>query len=822
MAHLKLFITFIFILASIPLELNAQAIIEFQKLLPQDLKGQFSKRFGESVAIDGNTAIIGIPSGGMNGIVQGMARIFEYHDITEKWVEVKTIGPSETYITQYFGKSVSISGDIAIIGSRHTTHTTIYYRNEGGTNNWGEVKRIERSSRSVSISGNTAIVGTWAGEAFIFSKDYGGDDNWGEEKKIIARDWMSVDKFGNSVSISGETAIVGAFKKEDKDYESGAAYIFSKNKGGKDNWGEVIKLSGSDTGLLDKFGGSVAVSGNLAIVGAVRNKIDNLGTCGSAYIFSKDHGGKDNWGEVKKLVPSDACNENFGSAHFGCSVSIDRDIIIIGSNFCNNQTGIAYIFQKDIGGYENWGQAKKVQISDLASNSVIGNSVCVSGNLALVGAPGGHQEKGSGSAYVIAKDFGGSNNWGMKNKLAGELNLENAKFGKSVSIYKDIAIVGVPGDDVNGKDSGAAFLFAKKSNKQGKWEKIKELRPHDGAIRDFFGSSVSINNDIIVVGAKGDDDLNGPNIGAAYIFSKHEGGFNNWGELTKIIGSESTARSQFGSSVSISDNIVIVGSAFTNQNNNNEIVFLFAKDKGGVNKWGQIKKIESNDFGFGDNLGISVSISGDTAIIGAGQSDRRANKIGSAYIIGKDSGGQDNWGLIKHIKPSNEDYIPNYGRSVSIHNQVVIVGAISKEGTKNGGAAFIYSKNSGGINNWGEVKMIKSSAPREYDQFGIAVSISDDTAIVGAMGNDLKGEVYVFYKNSGGTDNWGEVDIINGNDSNEVNLFGRSLAINGNTVLVGAHGDQQGGHFSGSSYVFHRLNNKIIDYLIRISRYLKF
>jgi len=142
------------------------------------------------------------------------------------------------------------------------------------------------------------------------------------EIKLTASDGAVGDRFGESVSISGDLAIVGAY---DGDLSSsGSAYIFARNLGGPDNWGELKKLTASDGAARDAFGFSVSISGDLAMVGA------NLS--GSAYIFARNQGGNDNWGELKKLTASDGVVGD----RFGESVSISGDLAIVGDHRDDN------------------------------------------------------------------------------------------------------------------------------------------------------------------------------------------------------------------------------------------------------------------------------------------------------------------------------------------------------------------------------------------------------------------------------------------------------------------------------------------------------
>ena len=204
--------------------------------------------------------------------------------------------------------------------------------------------------KSVSISGDTAIVGATVdydngektGSAYIFYRDYGGTDNWGQVKKLHANNAAAYDDFGFRVSISGDTAIVGAVGDDDG---LGAAYIFSRNHGGTDNWGQVKKITAPNRMDDDEFGESVSISGATAFVGACAYFADSDN--GSVYIFSQNQGGVNNWGLVEKLTASDGEDDDY----FGGSMSISEGAAIVGASGDDdngNNSGSAYIYVLEV------------------------------------------------------------------------------------------------------------------------------------------------------------------------------------------------------------------------------------------------------------------------------------------------------------------------------------------------------------------------------------------------------------------------------------------------------------------------------------------
>ncbi len=218
--------------------------------------------------------------------------------------------------------------------------------------------------------------------------------------KITASDGAAGDFFGSSVAISGDTAIVGAYFGDGNATDSGSAYVYRRDEGGVDNWGEVTKITASDGVSSQHFGEGVAISGDTAIVGA-REGAGNESMSGSAYVYRRDQGGVDNWGEVTKITASDGAAGDF----FGRWVAISGDTAIVGAYFGDGNatdSGSAYVYRRDEGGVDNWGQVTKITASDGAASDTFGGSVAISGDTAIVAASlDDDNGKYSGSAYMF-------------------------------------------------------------------------------------------------------------------------------------------------------------------------------------------------------------------------------------------------------------------------------------------------------------------------------------------------------------------------------------------------------------------------------------
>ena len=378
--------------------------------------------------------------------------------------EIKKLVASDADTGDSFGWSTTIDGDTAIIGVRVPGNAAyVFERDQGSQDNWGEVKKLVPSAcclqdfaYSVAFNGDVAFVGAprgnipgspSGGTVYVFHRDQGGMDDWGEVKEFTAFDNLTGDKFAISVAISGDTAVVGAYNADAVGSDSGAAYVFQRNEGGVDNWGEVTKLTASDADADDRFGISVTLSGDTIIVGAHHE--DAVGSdAGAAYVFQRNQGGTDNWGEVTKLTASDAG----AGDEFGVSVAISGDTAVVGSPIAATagpQTGAAYVIQRDQGGVDNWGEVKKLTASSL---NRFGYSVAVSADTVVVGPQFGS------SVYVFQRNQGGADTWGEENQLTAS-DGPGDFFGSSVAASGDTALVGAWGEDAGGSGAGAAYVF---------------------------------------------------------------------------------------------------------------------------------------------------------------------------------------------------------------------------------------------------------------------------------------------------------------------------------------------------------------------------
>ncbi len=403
--------------------------------------GASGDSYGVSVSISGNYAVVGAHMDDDKGSSSGAAYILNYNGTT--WTQVQKIVPTDGSAGDLFGESVAIDGDLVIIGAREdddrgTNSGSAYiYRRNSMSGVWALEKKLiasidgaayDRFGLSVDIHNGYAAVGAPQddngatgnqGSVYIFKQTIldGLGQPWGLAQKRLAIGGTSFDEFGTSVSLGstgGRTYLIAGAPKDDEmgvNSNSGSAVIFRDNSGGVDQWGEIRKLVPTDAQADDNFGYSVAISGQHALVGAYLEDNSGLNNNGAVYVFAQALGGADNWGQRTKLGASDAQDGD----HFGWSVAIDGTEAIVGARYDDDlgaDGGSAYFFSQDEGGSHFWGEVGKVKASDGATNDNFGTSVGISGGNSVVGAfrddIGVQTDRGS--AYFFANGCGSNFN----------------------------------------------------------------------------------------------------------------------------------------------------------------------------------------------------------------------------------------------------------------------------------------------------------------------------------------------------------------------------------------------------------------------------
>ncbi len=394
------------------------------------------------------------------------------------------------------------------IASARTEQQTLYASDASETSLFGS---------SIAVSDNILVVGashenrfgrkqiSEAGAVYVFRRS---GFTWNQIAKLTASDAKSGDRFGGSVAVSGDTIVIGLGNDPKKiGRRINVVYVFAKPISGWQDSTETCTLITTSGKGQDLFGHSVDVSGETIVVGA-----PNSGISGAAYVFTKPESGWEDTIKSARLTPADGQSED----QFGWSVGISEGTIVVGANAEDggsgdplSNAGAAYVFVKPGAKWKSTTEDARITASDAQDYDEFGYSVAISGNNIVVGAL--YERGGSGDPFI---------------------------------------------------NSGSAYIFSKSPSGWKTSTETAKLSASNAHSHDLFGKSVAISHDSIVIGAEAGDvrkkrSLTGP--GAAYLFTKPLSGWKNSTESYNLSSLDAQAKDSFGSSVAISGNNIAIG-----------------------------------------------------------------------------------------------------------------------------------------------------------------------------------------------------------------------------------------------------------------------
>ena len=396
---------------------------------------------------------------------------------------------------------------------------------------------------------------------------------------------------------------------------------------------ELAKLTAMDGSAAQMFGNSVAAHGTTALVGAWA--FDDEGTqTGSAYIFEQHPEDPGTWNELTKLAP----NPGVGGGMFGLGVALSENLALVGApgeNDPGTDAGAAYLYGGNEEGPQPWTLVKRLVPDDAAGGMLFGTSATVAGTYAVVGAPAAeHEGVAGGAVYIFEQDQGGPGQWGQVAKLVPDTGAVDDAFGRAVALQGTRLLVGAPGHDGAAMDAGALYVFERDQGGPGAWGLVKKLTADDASVGQFLGGSVSLDNTTALAGAIFDNHA-GDESGSAYIFEQNQGGAGLWGQLAKLVADDAAADAIFGFSVALDGDHALVGAyaADTAQGLASGSAYLYARDFGGQGQWGQVDRLLPADTASLDLFGISAALAGSTAVVGAQWDDDLGMDAGAAYVF---------------------------------------------------------------------------------------------------------------------------------------------------------------------------------------------
>jgi len=365
---------------------------------------------GRAVSLDADTVVVGAAGSDVGGESQGAAYVFVRSGDT--WTQQAKLTAPDGAAGDEFGFAAAISGDTIVVGARFAV--------------------ID------GINGH--------GAAYVFVRS---GETWVQQAKLAADDGAAYDEAGFSVAIDADTVLVGA---PFANASQGKAYVFTRT--GTD-WAPQATLAADDGAASDRFGLSLKVAGDTAIVGSPSAAIGANGYQGAAYVFARDAGA---WSLETKLTASDGAAFD----EFGISVALDADTAVVGAHYADvvfSGQGAAYAFVRDGG---TWTQQGKLVADDAFFGDEFGFSVAVSGDTAAVGSlfadAGGTENEGE--AYIFSRAAGA---WSEAAKLFPDTATMGGEFGIGVAIEGTTAVVGAESAPVDGEFRGAAYVFSSAS-----------------------------------------------------------------------------------------------------------------------------------------------------------------------------------------------------------------------------------------------------------------------------------------------------------------------------------------------------------------------
>ena len=812
--------------------------------------GALGDNFGISVAVSGNTAVVGAFGDEIGSSRQGSAYVFARSGTT--WTQQAKLITSDGAPIDQAGRSVAISGDTAVIGANqadvgaNTDQGAAYVFTRSGST-WSQQAKLtatdgaayDNFGNSVSISGDTVAVGaqsddnganTGQGSAYVFTRS---GSTWTQQAKLVASDGGYGDRFGTSVSIFGDTVAVGApFAYTNQENERGATWVFTRTG---TTWTQQTKLYPFSGTYLDRLGWSAAVWGRTVVAGAPYDDIGSTVDQGSvsaftdtalpcSYALDESAASISNAGGTIDIpiISDGGCswtatsNSAWITVFAGSSGAGNATVTLsIPANYSQARTGTvtvggktftvtqdaacSYSIDSPSAGMPRTGGTLNVAVTttSVCSWTATSNDTWISvssgssgsgdGTVGLtVSTNTGGARIGTvtiaGETYTVAQGGGTSGDPFSEIAIPSADGSAGPYFGYSVAISGDTAVIGVPYASLppGGNNHGAAYVFVKSG---ANWIRQAKLTAPDAAISDFFGRGVSISGDSIVVGASAADVGSNANQGSLYVFVRLNG---TWSFQAKLVASDGTASDFLGSNVSI-DGDTVVGAADADESFKGS-AYVFVRSG---TTWTQQAKLVASDGQAGDGFGSDVSVSGDTVVVGASNDDvgSRVNQ-GSAYVFVRSGSVWTEQANLATATGGSNEYA---GSSVSVSGDTAIVGATNTSVGSNPsqGSAFVFVR-SGGV--WTQQTTLVATDGATGDDFGTDVSVSGDTAIIGAPLDDVssntdQGSAYTFVR-TGST--WTQQQKLTATDGAAGDKFGSSVATFGGTMVVGAPYDDIG------------------------------
>jgi hypothetical protein len=700
------------------------------------------------VAIAGDLAVVGDSRHDGAALNAGAVHILlRNHGGADAWGWWMTLYPPVPVTNGAFGVNVATDGRYLAVASSTTNGVYLYARNAGGADQWGLVKTFvsavtsDFANLSVAVGDDLLAVGDFWNPSNqvvrVYERDVGGVEQWGLQRTVSPADGQSTNDFGYAVALRGRLLAVGARRDASGD---GAVYLFERDQGGSNNWGQVTKRL-PDAGLDGRLGSSVTVDGDTVVAAAPNESGLNPPDGGALYVFQRNAGGSNAWGRTARLLADDG-TRYLGSTRPG-GLAVNGELIVAGNYWQDSLSGSggARVFREYA--CPDWTLLKRVVATSAGTNNEFGLALAFDDSLLVAGRPGSTLGGATASGGVVnfGRNAAGADNWGDLSIASSTIT--NHRYGSALAIRSGMVVVGAPGGSGSGNinimtiiNSGAEYFLRARS-------------APDNQPGEQFGAAVAIWDDTILAGSPL-NNVAGTAAGAAFIFSRNQSGSNAWGLVKRLAPSPLPATAEFGRTAALYRDLAAVGAPYEEDFVNGlGAVYVFQANRGGSNNWGQVKRIKmpGPDAPY---LGWSLALWGDVLAVGAVGDDEGALDSGAVYLFERDRGGADNWGLVKKVKSPTPQDTAGFGWSVALRGDRLVVGEPRRDADfLDQGRAFVFERNQDGTDQWGYVTRIDSTVPQTQAWFGASVALINDRIAVGAPFEDIgtatnAGAVYLF------------------------------------------------------------------------------
>lgn len=371
--------------------------------------------------------------------------------------------------------------------------------------------------------------------------------------------------------------------------------------------------------------------------------------------------------------------------------------------------------------------------------------------------------------------------------LAADRQADDA-LGYAVAVHEDLLAAGAPvwvADNLldQNQRAGAVYLFARDPAGVYKWDQSQKLTPDDGAPNDRFGWTVTLDANLIAVGAPWADSGGNLDQGVVYLFAPSPAEPNRWVQIQKLIAPDGVADDRFGRAVVVNGGSLLVGAK--------EKAYLFYR--GGDDQWSLVKTFIASDGKAGDRFGDSVALDGDVVLIGASGAQLGANYLqGAAYVYLRNQGGANNWGEFKKLTAPDGEILTFFGYPVLLADGQAIIGGNGKQ------QVYIFNRNASGTDTWAEVQRLTSVDGNANFGFGMRLAYHSQHLVVSGGS-----QAEVFERVPGDVEPWRPLRKVKGSAGSSVD-FTSSLALSGQRLFVGGPGASSGDDlfWHGAVYLF--------------------